>query len=82
MRAKGASESEMEKLFREVKKITEPMLRSEKYFGKVGAFEGAMYTAKGLYRPETDCIMFTRNPDYFCKVCSAGILRVINLYTE
>ena len=82
MRAKGASESDMEKLFREVKNITEPMLRSEKYFGKVGAFEGAMYRGKGLYRPEADCIMFTRNPDQFCKVCSAGILRVITLYTE
>lgn len=82
LRAEGASESELEKLFREVKNITEPMLRSEKYFGKVGAFEGAMYQGKGLYRPEADCIMFTRNPDYFCKVCSAAILRVINLYTE
>ena len=82
LRAEGAPESDMEKLFREVKNITEPILRSGKYFGKVGAFEGAMYTAKGLYRPEADCIMFTRNPDYFCKVCSAAILRVINLYTE
>ncbi|MCH7618767.1 MAG: peptidase M64 [Candidatus Marinimicrobia bacterium] len=82
LRRSGAPESEVEKLFREVKSITEPMLKSEKYFGKVGAFEGAMYTAKGLYRPEADCIMFTRNPDYFCKVCSAAILRVIDLYVE
>lgn len=82
LRARGAAESEMEELFREVKAITEPMLKSEKYFGKVGAFEGAGYEAKGLYRPEADCIMFTRNPDYFCKVCSAAILKVVKLYTE
>jgi len=82
LRNSGAPESEVEKLFREVKAITEPMLKSEQYFGKVGAFEGASYRAKGLYRSEVDCIMFTRNPDYFCKVCSAAILNVIDLYTK
>ena len=29
--------------------------------GKVGAFEGAHYEAKGYYRPEANCIMFTRS---------------------
>ena len=82
LRKSGAPESEVEKLFREVKAITEPMLKSEQYFGKVGAFEGASYEAKGIYRSEVDCIMFTRNPDYFCKVCSAAILNVIDLYTK
>ena len=33
-----------------------------KYSGRVGAFEGAAYEARGLYRPEADCIMFTRDP--------------------
>ena len=82
LRKSGAPESEVEKLFKEVKAITEPMLKSEQYFGKVGAFEGASYEAKGIYRSEVDCIMFTRNPDYFCKVCSAAILNVIDLYTK
>ena len=58
------------------------MLASEKHFGKVGAFEGAIYEAKGLYRPEVDCIMFTRNPTSFCKVCARAIERVIRLYAE
>ena len=50
--------------------------------GKVGAFEGAGYEAKGLYRPEVDCIMFTRNPENFCRVCSAALERMIDLYSE
>jgi len=52
------------------------------HYGKVGAFEGAAYEAKGLYRPEVDCIMFTRNPTSFCKVCERGLERVIDLYAK
>lgn len=77
-----APEEASEALMREIKKLTEPMLRAEKFFGKAGAFEGAMYEAKGLYRPEVDCIMFTRNPKSFCKVCERAIARVIQLYAE
>jgi len=79
---KGAPKVEMEKLFDEVKRETAPMLAGEKHAAVVGAFEGAGYQAKGLYRSETDCIMFTRNPAYFCRVCSRGLDRVIRLYTE
>ena len=82
LRERGAPEIEVEKLFREVKTITEQILNSEQYFGKTGAFEGAIYKAKGFYRPEVDCIMFTRNPDYFCKVCTAAILNVIDIYSK
>ncbi len=64
LRAQGASEAEMDAYFAEVKAVTGPMLAGEPYAGKVGAFEGAGYRAHGLYRPATDCIMFTRNPQY------------------
>lgn len=82
LRSQGASEEEMEKLFNEVKQETGPMLAAEPYFGKVGAFEGAAYQAKGLYRSEADCIMFTRNPKTFCRVCSRAIEKVIDLYSK
>lgn len=82
LRAAGASEEEMEGLFDEVKAITKPMLEGEPHFGQVGAFEGCAYQAKGLYRPEADCIMFTRNPTSFCRVCTRAIERVIDLYAE
>ena len=73
-------ESEMEALFAEELKHEQAMFAREKYFGKVGAFEGAMYEARGYYRPEIDCIMFSRS-DYFCRVCARAIVRVIDMYT-
>jgi hypothetical protein len=82
LRAAGAPEEEMEALFAEIKAATEPMLRSEEHWGEVGAFEGAGYQARGLYRPYLDCIMFTRNPDWFCPVCARAIERVIDLYAR
>ena len=82
LREKNAPEEQMEALFEEVRRKTTPMLRGEKHFGKVGAFEGASYEAKGLYRPEVDCIMFSRNPKTFCDVCAGAIERVIRMYAE
>jgi hypothetical protein len=82
MREAGAGEEEMEALFAEIKAVTEPMLKAEEHHGRVGAFEGASYQAKGLYRPAVDCIMFTRNPTSFCPVCARAIERVIRLYAE
>ena len=82
LRAAGASEEAMEELFAEVKRITAPMLAAEEHFGRVGAFEGASYQAKGLFRSEVDCIMFTRNPTSFCRVCARAIERVIDLYAR
>jgi hypothetical protein len=58
------------------------LLERQTWYGKVGAFEGAAYEAKGLYRPEADCIMFTRNPKTFCRVCERAIGRVIDLYSR
>jgi hypothetical protein len=80
IRKENRPEAEMDALFQEERKEEERMLGSEKYAGKVGAFEGANYEATGYYRPQTNCIMFTRT-DAFCKVCQAAIERVINLYS-
>jgi len=74
-------EEEMEALFREELDHEQKMFRAEKHFGQVGAFEGAMYEAKGYYRPEVDCIMFSRT-DHFCKVCRAAIERIIKMYSR
>ncbi len=49
----------------------------EKYRGKVGAFEGAGYVAKGLYRPSLDCIMRLKGWVPFCRVCSAAIEKMV-----
>lgn len=82
LRASGAPEEEMEKLFREVEAAETKLLAGMKYSGKVGAFEGAGYEAKGLYRPRTDCIMFSRDKVGFCPVCRRAIERVIDQYSR
>jgi hypothetical protein len=81
IRAENRPEEEMEALFRENRDFEVKLFGSEKYAGKVGAFEGAMYEAKGYYRPEVDCIMFTRSKT-FCAVCRRAIERVISLYSR
>ena len=79
LRAAGKPEAEIDELFRKEREKEDAMLGSQKYAGKVGAFEGANYEAKGYYRPELDCIMFTRH-NKFCAVCRRAIERVIGMY--
>lgn len=42
----------------------------------VGAFQGAAYTGKGVYRPQRRCLMRRHNHD-FCLVCSERWIRAI-----
>jgi hypothetical protein len=72
----------MDALFRRQKAEETKMLAADRYAGKVGAFEGAMYEAKGYYRPQVDCIMFSRNDVPFCAACRRAIERVIGLYAS
>jgi len=74
-------EEEMEALFREELGHEKEMFAKEKCMGHVGAFEGAMYEARGYYRPEIDCIMFLRT-DHFCKVCQRAIEQIIQMYSK
>ena len=57
-------------------------LEKSNFQNMVGAFEGAGYSAKGMYRPMLDCIMFTQGDKPFCKVCEERIIKVINHFTE
>jgi hypothetical protein len=81
IRMENGPESEMNALFNEEKAHEDKMLGEEKYAGKVGAFEGANYEAKGYYRPQINCIMFTRT-NYFCRVCQSAIERIIDFYSR
>jgi hypothetical protein len=74
-------ETEMEALFSEELKHEQAMFAQEKYVGHVGAFEGSIYEARGYYRPEVDCIMFSRT-DHFCSVCRHAIERIIKMYSR
>ncbi len=79
---RGAPEREFDALFTRQQAWETRFLAGMEHSGQVGAFEGAGYQATGLYRPEVDCIMFTRNDVGFCSVCRAAIERVIDLYAR
>jgi hypothetical protein len=76
IRADKRPESEMEALFREEKERSTRLLGP--FTGKVGAYEGAMYEATGYYRPDANCIMFTRDDVGFCAVCRRAIEATID----
>lgn len=76
------AEQESEKLSREHAARVDEFLRRSKYWGKIGAMEGAGYAAQGLYRPAVDCLMFTKGAKPFCRVCEQAVLRVIRFYAE
>lgn len=80
MREENVPESEMNALFRDNQEIVEGMFSSAEYRDRIGAFEGANYQARGFYRSEMNCIMFTRT-ERFCRVCSDAIELVIDEYT-
>lgn len=82
IRESNRPETEMDALFNEEKEYLSRFLASATYAGRVGAFEGASYEETGLYRPEIDCIMFTRNDVGFCAVCTRAINRVIDMYSR
>lgn len=48
----------------------------------VGVYEGAGYSAKGIYRPALDCRMKTNTCKDFCPVCQSAIEELVKFYTE
>ncbi len=75
-------EQESERLSREHAIKVDDYLSKSRFKDKVGAFEGAGYSAEGLYRPMLDCLMFTKGKKPFCKVCEQAVVRVIKYYSE
>jgi len=80
--AANAAPASLDDLFRRQMGTETKLLSSMTWSGRVGAFEGAAYEAKGLYRPAADCIMFTRDLVGFCPVCGRAIGRVIDEYAR
>jgi hypothetical protein len=82
LRANNRPEREVDELFREELERDTRLLGGAPFAGKVGAFEGANYAARGFYRPQADCIMFTRDPVPFCAVCRRAIDQVLDLHVR
>ena len=81
IRASNKPEAAMDVLFQEQMVREAALLARGEHAGKVGAFEGANYEARGYFRPQTDCIMFTRDKVPFCLVCQRAIAQILDLYT-
>jgi hypothetical protein len=79
LRSANVPEDIMEALFIRQMKQEDEFFAQEQYRDKVGAFEGAGYLAKGLFRSQIDCIMYTRHMQ-FCKVCQRSLEDVMDLY--
>ena len=81
LRAQRRPESEMSQLFRDEQAFVDRLFGAESHLHTVGAFEGANYQATGYYRPQMNCLMFTRH-DEFCSVCSEAVSQIIDLYSR
>jgi hypothetical protein len=82
IRAANRPEAEMDALFLEEEKRDTALLNEGAHAHVVGAFEGANYEARGYYRPQADCIMFTRDNVPFCAVCRRAIEQILDLYSR
>jgi hypothetical protein len=82
IRAANKPESEMDALFAREKVFEMDLLGTDAHSRKVGAFEGANYEAKGYFRSQEDCLMFTRDDVGFCAACRAAIEKVIRQYSK
>lgn len=72
-----------ENLIQKGTKIPTPISKNEKIqFNKVGVFEGAGYSLKGVYRGCQRCRMLDNTTPEFCPVCRQAITRVIDFYTK
>ena len=81
LRTDQRPEAEMSALFHEEQAHVEALFAKAKYRNAVGAFQGGNYSATGYYRPQLQCMMFTRS-DAFCSVCQHAIEEIIDLYTQ
>lgn len=59
-----------------------PTPEDSTYTGVVGCYEGAGYSAKGLYRAYLDCRMFSKSLVDFCPVCRRSIEEMIDFHTK
>ena len=81
LRADQRPESEMSQLFHDEQAFVTKLFDAHPHANAAGAFEGAHYQATGYYRPQLNCLMFTR-ADHFCDVCHEAVEHIIDLYSR
>jgi hypothetical protein len=81
LRAAHANEAAIDRLMHEFSRTAATLLDRPASRGReVGWFEGANGYAKGFYRAEVDCIMFSLQTHTFCSACSAAITAMIDAH--
>ncbi|PLW93128.1 MAG: peptidase M64 [Marinilabiliales bacterium] len=73
-------ESKWDSLVSEDVPIPTPV--KEKYMDVCGAFEGAGYLSKGLFRPAYDCTMKSVGYNNFCEACKRAVASMIRWYAH
>jgi hypothetical protein len=81
LRADRRPEAEMDALLAKSQDDIEALFAEAPYRDAIGAFQGANYSATGFYRPQLQCLMFTR-ADAFCDVCRHAVEEIIDLYSS
>ncbi len=59
-----------------------PTVINPKTPNKIGVYEGAGYTSKGVYRAYQNCKMKSNSTNEFCEVCKSTIVDVMEYYTK
>ncbi len=80
LRAAGAQEETIEKFMAQESRRQAALLAQNGNPRKVGYYEGANGYAKGMFRAEADCIMFSLQTQHFCAACAAAIERMIDAH--
>jgi len=82
MRKAGKSNHELNKLKDNFTETTNHFFENHPYRNRIGAFEGAGYAFKGIYRPALECLMFSNRTLNFDQVCQKAIERRIIFLTQ
>ncbi len=82
LRANGVEEKVVEQFMEQERQRQTALLAKNHPARKVGYYEGANGYAKGIFRSEADCIMFSLQTQYFCAACSAVIERMIDAHVK
>ena len=63
-------------------RATTALLAAAPYAGRSGRSKAPTTRRGAIYRPQADCIMFTRDEVGFCPVCRRAIIEILDLYAR
>jgi len=59
-----------------------PSIVDPKHPNRIGVYEGAGYTSKGVYRAYQNCKMKSNSTNEFCEVCKKALSDMMDYYTK